>query len=176
MFAHQGLVLHFLSVVQSCEALVIPRKLLVSTAQLFSFPYGAVPFVLRPRLLLLQLCILGRQRSTLGIQGGFFYLEEENGTNLIWEACRRRNKPSLGGEACVVWMLCWHLQVGIVRLQGCVVLLQGNSLPLQSEDLSLLTASLTLQLLQLCLKSLALCLQSCVLQERRRRDNGEDCI
>lgn len=84
MFAQQGLVLHFLSVVQSCEALVIPRKLLVSTAQLLAFPYGAVPFVLRPRLLLLQLCILGRQRGTLGIQGGFFYLEEESGTQL-WE-------------------------------------------------------------------------------------------
>lgn len=92
MFAHQGLVLHFLSVVQSCEALVIPRKLLVSAAQLFAFPNGAVPFVLRPRLLSLQLCVLGRQRSALGIQGGFFYLEEESGTQLwvlMWDARRR---------------------------------------------------------------------------------------
>lgn len=68
-------------------------------------------------------------------------------------------------------VLQWHLQVGVVCLQGCVALLQRGSLPLQGKNLSLLTVGLTLQLLQLGLHSLALCLQCCILE--RKEKGGE---
>lgn len=93
------------------------------------------------------------------------------GTRLVRHACRCRKKASK--VKCVQRL---HLQVGVVRLQGCVALLQGNSLPLQSEHLRLLTLRVTLQLLQLSLHSLALCLQSCVLQERRSRKDSDDFL
>ncbi|TNN71193.1 hypothetical protein EYF80_018541 [Liparis tanakae] len=65
VLAHQGLVLHGLAFVQRRQPLVVSQQLLLNAPQLLAFPYGVVPFALRPRLLLLQLSILGHEGSAL---------------------------------------------------------------------------------------------------------------